>query len=534
MIETDVVIVGAGPVGLLTANVLGAHGLRVSIIERLPELIDYPRGVGMDDECLRAFQSVGLAEAVLPHTSPNHWMYFLTKSGRRFVSVEPRTDEFGWPRRNAFIQPLADGVLAEGLKRFAGCEIHFATTCETFAADADGVTVEARRADGTVQTLRARYLVGCDGGRSAVRKTLGIPFEGKTDPDRWLVTDLKNDPIGTPGVNFHCVAPRPYVSIALPHAIRRYEFMLFAGEAENDSPSPEMLRAIFTGILPNPDKAEYIRARVYTHNGRLAARFRQGRVLLAGDAAHIMPVWQGQGYNSGIRDAFNLGWKLALVLKGLAADSLLDTYEAERREHARAMIALSQTAGRIFSPTNPAVIALRDAVSYALGFVPPVKRYFAEMRFKPMARYREGALHYGAGFSPRSPVGRMFIQPRVETAGAAPVRLDDLIGPGFAVLAYGTNPAHPLSGPARALLDRLGAKLFSVTPLTQLAYESGRTNDVTVIGDSQSRLKDWFDQRAESVVLLRPDRIVALACRPAELDAQVIALGRTMSLRLAA
>jgi 3-(3-hydroxy-phenyl)propionate hydroxylase len=198
------------------------------------------------------------------------------------------------------------------------------------------------------------------------------------------------------------------------------------------------------------------------------------------------------------------------------------------------MISLSQTAGRILSPNNPTVIAIRDAIFYILGFAPPVKRYFAEMRFKPMARYREGALHYGAGYSPRSSVGRMFIQPRVETLGAPPVRLDDVTGPGFAVLAWGTNPAHPLSDGARRVLDSLNAKLLSAVPMTQLAYESGRTNDVTVIGDSQGRLKDWFNQRSESVVVLRPDRIVALACRPAELDAQVLALGKTMSLRLAA
>ncbi len=528
MIQTDVIIVGAGPVGLMLANMLGAQGARVVVLEKLAQLIDYPRGVGMDDESLRTFQSVGLVEFVLPHTSPNHWMYFVTRSGRRFVSVEPRTDEFGWPRRNAFIQPLADALLADALQRFPSVELRFGESFESMSADAYGVTVSTLSGEPGIHEYRAKYLLGCDGGSSRVRKALEIPFEGKTDPDRWVVVDLQNDPLGTPGVRFHCVAPRPYVSIALPHAIRRLEFMVFEGEASQDVLNSELLRKLLSRVLPDPSKAEPIRARVYTHNGRLAQQFRKGRVLLAGDAAHIMPVFQGQGYNSGIRDAFNLGWKLALVLQGKCADGLLDTYDVERREHARAMIALSQAAGKIFSPTSYLATGVRDAITYLLGAVPPIKRYFAEMRFKPMARYREGALFYGSGYSPHSRVGRMFIQPRVQTADAAATRLDELIGPTFAVLAWGTDPLLPLSDQSLLILKRLGTRFFSAVPITQLVHESGRHPGVTVIGDTQERLKEWFNARDDSVVILRPDRIVAVACQPSQLDAHVKALAAAM------
>ena len=268
-----------------------------------------------------------------------------------------------------------------------------------------------------------------------------------------------------------------------------------------------------------------IRARIYTHNGRLAARFRSGRVLLAGDAAHIMPVWQGQGFNSGVRDAFNLGWKLALVAKGVCHDTLLDTYEAERKAHAKAMIALSQTVGTVLALRNPAKVWLRDVLTSLASHLPPVKRYFMEMRFKPMPRYREGALDYGpAGFDAASPVGRMFIQPRAALADGWQGRLDGALGPGFALLSWGVNPARWVGPAAGAVLRALDAKLIWVVPMTQLTYEAERHPDVTVLGDLDGQLKAWFGETPHSVVLLRPDRFVAINCGPQQIDARVAAL----------
>jgi 3-(3-hydroxy-phenyl)propionate hydroxylase len=528
-LSADIVIVGAGPVGLLMANYLGAQGLQVLVLEAGAELIDYPRGVGMDDETLRSFQAVGLAEAVLPHTTPFHWMRFVTGKGRCFASIEPRTDEFGWPRRNAFIQPLADRVLCDGLARYPNVRILFSHTLEQLEQGAGQVALQVRSGADLVRIV-ARYVVGTDGGRSTVRRLLDIPFEGETDSNRWIVVDLRNDPLGTPHAYMHCDPSRPYVSIALPHGIRRFEFMLFEGEAAGDTVSSETLRAMLAKVLPDPDRVDMIRARVYTHNARLAARFRDGRVLLAGDAAHIMPVWQGQGYNSGMRDATNLAWKLALVVRGLAAPALLDTYGEERRTHAAAMIALSQTAGKIFSPTNRAVVALRDGLTWLLNYVPPVKRYFVEMRFKPMPRYRSGALVYGGDAGRASPVGRMFIQPRVSaSAGAAPIRLDEVLGTSFAIVCWGIDPTYWMSPATRRFWDALGVRIISVRPGTQFAWEAQRQpTGVQVVGDADGRLKDWFAEHGKGVAFLRPDRFVAALCTPQQIDAVSAQLGAAL------
>src|SRR5579864_2803638 len=154
-VNTDVAIVGAGPVGLMLANMLGLQGVRVVLIEKLEKIIDYPRAIGLDDEALRVFQSVGLADALLPHTTPDHWMRFVTRTGHCFASIEPRTDEFGWSRRNAFIQPLADRVLYEGLRRFAHVEVLFGYSVSAFTQDQTGVTIEADDRNGDRRTIRA-------------------------------------------------------------------------------------------------------------------------------------------------------------------------------------------------------------------------------------------------------------------------------------------------------------------------------------------------------------------------------------------
>jgi 3-(3-hydroxy-phenyl)propionate hydroxylase len=515
--ETDIVIAGAGPVGLLLANQLGSHGVRVVVLEERAALIDYPRGVGMDDECLRAFQAAGLIAQVLPHTTPNHYVRFVNGRGRVFASIEPQTDEFGFARRNAFIQPLIDQVLAAGLRRYAGAELRLGTGLKRFTQDADGVTVETGAG-----AIRAKYLVGCDGGKSMIRKALGVAFEGKTDSNRWIVVDVANDPVGRPNAYLHADPARPFVSIALPHGIRRFEFMLFPGEGEGDDVPRDILESMLAKVVPDPARIDLIRARVYTHNSRIAKNFKTGRVLLAGDAAHVMPVWQGQGYNSGIRDAFNLGWKLARVAQGSCGDALLETFDAERREHAGAMIALSDTTGKILSVRNPVMAALRDGFFYMVNLAPPVKRYFLEMRYKPMPRYKQGALDYGRrGFAAGSPVGRMFIQPLVTTADGETVKLDEVIGRDFALLAWGTDPGYWLSDRAREILRRLGTRIITAVPETQRGYEAERLSGVTVVGDAQGRLKKWFSGWPDGVVLLRPDRFVAATCVPQDLNEMI-------------
>ena len=511
-VSVDVVIVGAGPVGLTIGNYLGAMGVRTLILEQRDTLIDYPRGVGMDDECLRSFQSIGLGEAIAAHTTPDQKMRFVTQSGKTFAFIHPTTREFGWPRRSSFIQPMIDQVLCDGLGRFDCVDIAFGVELLGFEQTDEQVKLTVVQ-DGHEQALSTKWLIGCDGGRSVVRKALDIPFEGITDSTRWVVIDIHDDPIGLPDTYLHCVPSRPYVSIALPHGMRRLEFMVFGNETEEELCSPQGIHDLLARVMPAPADANILRSRVYTHNARLARKFRSGRVLLAGDAAHLMPVWQGQGYNSGVRDATNLAWKLGMVVRGEASPDALDSYEQERREHAKSMIDLSVTAGRIFAPTNRLVAWLRDKLALAMNAIPPVKRYVVEMRFKPMPRFRQGIVLAGGDGQPEGrATGRLFPQPQVVDPAGTVQRLDDMIGMHFAVLSWGTDPQLHLSEELRAYWKNLGARFIAVIPTCQLADFRGTVlSGTALVGDVGGVFHDWFSaQEADgSIVVMRPDRIVA-------------------------
>jgi 3-(3-hydroxy-phenyl)propionate hydroxylase len=516
-VDVDVAVVGAGPSGLMIANLLGGHGLRVRVFEAGPELIDFPRGVGMDDETLRAFQNAGLVEAVLPHTVPHQLLVFVDAKQRDLARLAPPAAEFGWPRRNGFVQPFADRVLLDGLSRFESVDVRWSSRVTGFAQDAGGVDLSIATPDGQ-RELRASYVIGADGGASATRKALGLSFDGTSAAANWLVIDVRNDPLGRPG-SYVCADPRrPYVSISIPHSIRRFEFMLRQGETEADAMTGEFAARLLEPLVPSTVKVDIIRKRVYTHHSRMAGRFRSGRVFLVGDAAHVMPVWQGQGYNSGIRDSLNLSWKIAMVVRGLAGDGLLDSYENERRDHVRAMIDLSTWVGKAVSITNRFAAGLRNALFRSLSAIPAAKSYIVTMRFKPMPLMTKGALTRFGSVSAPSPVGRLFAQPTVCTRTTQSARLDDVIGPWFALIAWNNDPREILDEDARRRLARMGVRLVTARPAVQLNWDEPEPgteqpdrqpdDGVLIVGDLDGSLKTWFDGHAESVLLIRPDRIV--------------------------
>ena len=514
-VDVDVVVVGAGPVGLTLANILGLQGVSTLVVEERDTLIDYPRGVGLDDESLRTFQAIGLVERILPHTVPNQILRFVDAKRRVLAEMAPPDARFGWPKRNGFVQPLVDAELLSGLDRFEHVDVWWGHPMTSCTETADAVTVELDGEAGR-KDVRARYVVGCDGGRSTTRRLMGVSFDGTTSPTRWLVVDVANDPLGHPNSEVGADPERPYASISIAHGIRRFEFMIHADETDEQAEDPAFLARMLAYFVPHPDRVEVIRHRVYTHHSRIAGAFRRGRLLLAGDAAHLMPVWQGQGYNSGIRDAANLGWKLAAVVTGHAEDALLDTYDVERRKHARAMIDLSTMVGRVISPTNRRVAAVRDLVVRSASIVPSLKRYVLEMRFKPMPRYEQGAVvHTVVPKKPSrtdSPVGTLFVQPRVDTRDHQNVLLDDVLGGGFAVLCWNNNPREILGANAFANWNALGAKFVAARPLSQLHWTGHDDPDVLIVGDRGGDLKAWFDTHQESVLFLRPDRCIAGAC----------------------
>jgi 3-(3-hydroxy-phenyl)propionate hydroxylase len=511
----DVIVVGAGPAGLTTANLLGADGLNVLVLEAGEDILDYPRAVGIDDESLRTFQTVGLVDALLPHTDPDTHSILFDANRRMLASFGPKGRPYGWSRGSAFIQPLADRVLLEGLSRYPNVTLRFGSSFVSATEYGDQVRVKVRDGELSSSLFRTRYLVGADGGSSAVRKDSAITFDGKTTAAHWLVADLADDPLGTPHATAICDPRRTIVSIKLPHGVRRLEFKLHEHESDEEMSQGPGLQQLLGLIVPKPSEVSVIRARVYRHHSRLAAAFRKGRVLLVGDAAHVMPVWQGQGYNNGIRDAVNLAWKLSAVTRGIAADALLDTYETERRPHAAEMVKVSTYLGHLITTDNRWLAKVRDTVMRGIRRIPPLNDYVAGAEFKPMPSYGQGVVVMPAEGPAVKAVGHLMPQPWVLTP-AGKTRLDDVLGTGFALLSWGMDPLKYADESTRQFWHRIGAKVVVAVPSQQLDYCSGVAPEQLFIGDD-GVLRDWFSQLNTSVVAIRPDRIVALATGPQEL-----------------
>lgn len=527
----DAILIGAGPTGLTLANYLGKAGVSVLLLEKLPAIIDYPRGVGLDDEALRSFQAIGLDVAVRKHTTPFHIARFIKPDGKVLAAIDPRQSPFGWPRRNAFNQPLVDAELFKGLARFANVTVRFQAEAVAIAEEDGLVTVAL--ADGS--EARARYVVGCDGGRSIVREAMGVTFEGKTAPRRFIVVDVANDPIGRPNVDFVLHPTRPLVSIALPGQIRRFEFGVndseVSGNTDSDITDAAMrakLRDLFSEA--EIDRLQIIRRRVYTHNARIASSFRKRRLLLAGDAAHLMPVWQGQGFNSGIRDATNLGWKLAMVVQNRAAPALLDSFDSERRDHAKAMIDVSVAMGKIFDPPNAFLRIVRDLAFATAARVPRWREWIATMRWKPMPRMRHGALAPARTIRGVDPVGTIFAQFPLEDSAGKRLRSDDALGSGFALISWGSDPTAYCDAETTSLLERMGCRCITIFPACQREVALASATSSTLMFDPDGQAKALFDSAEHSVFLVRPDRIVGSAGSPVETATIVSAMARALHL----
>ena len=506
-LDCDVAIIGAGPTGLTLANLLGAAGVRVVLIERNDTTVQEPRAVSIDDEALRTMQAAGLIDEVLKDVALDYGAHYFTPAGVCFAKVEPKTREFGYPRRSAFTQPRLEATLREGLGRFGNVSALFGHACDG-VSERDGVVEAAVRSpEGGERAIRARYLVGCDGARSMVRRAIGANLAGSTYEERWLIVDLASTRERFRQTRVLCNPARPVITLPGPHGIRRYEFMLRAGETEEEVTSPEFVRALLAEHGPDADEP-VVRRRVYTFHARVADRWRRGRVLLAGDAAHLSPPFAGQGMNSGIRDAHNLAWKLAAVVKGSLGEGLLDSYERERAPHAAALIQLAINIGRVMMPTSPLQARLVQSAFRAAGLVPPLHAYFAQMKYKPEPFYADGFLVHGDALRL---VGRMFPQPTLEMQDRALVKLDDLVGNEFAVIAVGPNAQSVAAHAANMDFGIAEVRPAAVLPAR---FNPDRTAAAGIpTGRDLDHVLGGTANDGDVVVLLRPDRYVAAAAR---------------------
>lgn len=504
-----VIVVGAGPTGLTTANFLAQYGVEVLLVERNASTVQEPRAVSIDDESLRTMQAVGIINDLLPNIVLGYGSEYFSARRRRFLKVKPTTLEYGYPRRNAFRQPVLESLLRKRLAEHQHATVCFEAELVEFSQFENGTTVTLRAADGSSRNITCDHLIGCDGSRSFVRQRLDIAMEGSTFNERWLIIDLEGTSDRSRDTKVYCDPSRPCLSLPGPHGTRRFEFMLHEREADEQVLSPDYVDRLLRAH--GEDRVARVRRKVvYTFHARMAARWRSGRVFLAGDAAHLMPPFAGQGMNSGIRDAHNLAWKVAAVVKGEMGPSLLDTYEAERRGHAAEMIELAVRMGHVMMPRTRARAFALQTFFRILALYPAARSYFAEMKYKPKPRFHNGFLINGSEHPHgRSLVGALFPQAPVATSSGYQL-LDDVLGDGFSLIAPPGTSVQSLEEAADSVRG-LPVRLVAVLDREDVSTTS---RSVVAVRDVRGDIATLLSPYPSGLYLLRPDRYVAACFAP--------------------
>ncbi len=470
--QADVVIVGGGPVGVMLGNLLGLLGVTTLLLERESGIYSLPRAIQFDDEIMRLFQTVGLADRMLPLLYVSPGMKFVDDRGRLLLdwSRPAEVGPQGWHVSYRFHQPELEQVLRDGLARWP-C-VTMRCRCEVYAVDqqADGVVVRYEDlATGTLAECGAQYVIGCDGARSLIRRLIGAGMEDLGFHERWLVVDMilkrPRPDLGDYAVQ-HCSTRRPATYVRGTGQRRRWEIAVFPDEDDASLTQPANVYELLKPWITRED-ADLERAALYTFHSAIATQWRADRLLIAGDAAHLTPPFLGQGMCAGMRDVANLAWKLRRVSSNQDSPALLDTYQSERAPHVREYIELAVRLGGLINTR-----AIAAALPNATPDGPPIRMQSIKPLLGP---------GLAAGWTRRR--GSISPQPVLSDG----TKMDDRAGYGFAVIL-------------RPDLARdCGADLVA--------------RGITAIVGEAPELAAWLDEVGAAAILVRPDRYVLGAAR---------------------
>lgn len=522
--DHDVIVVGGGPVGQVLAILLADRGWRVGLVERWAAPFPLPRACAIDHEVARILQSAGLRDAVETHCVPisvdaGHRVAYEAADGEVLLEpARPHRSASGWASFLTFFQPELEAAFGDRIA--AHPRIGFLRGLEAVDVrdgdDAAEVVVAPHLGEAGVDpdaprtTLRAAYVVGADGANSLVRERIGTASDDLGFAFDWLVVDFQeHEPRVWDPFHAQRLDPaRPTTSVSVGRDRRRFEFMLLPGESPEEMNQEAVAWRLMEPWGIRPESTTLIRHAVYRFRGRWAEQWRRGRLLLAGDAAHLMPPFLGQGLCSGLRDAASLAWRLDLALGGITSDAVLDGYGPERREHVRSVVEQAVEVGRLICVTDPVEAAERD------------QRLRAAAQGTVTAPTNRGwALGPGLHRDGDPLAGRLGVQAHVEHDGRR-VLLDDLLdGPRFGLVSPKGDPAEQLGPEATAAWRRLGGYTAHVGPGGDHA-------------DADGHYADWFAERDVELVLMRPDFYVYGSGALEDADVLVRSLAAALAVRV--
>ena len=495
----DVLIVGYGPVGATLAALLVRHDLSVAVVEQAAGVYDKPRAITLDHEVMRVFQACGLAHEIAPFTAPHPGTHYLGVDGQviRIYDPQPPPHPLGWVPSGTFVQPEVEAILRAGVARSGRAEVFLSTQVVAFAPQPDRVDVTLRGADGAERTVAARYVVGCDGANSFVRRRLGIGYKDLAFDEWWMVVDVRlKGPVELPKKCIqYCRPSRPSTFIVGPGDLRRWEIKLLPGESPDEFGDPANVARQLARFV-DPAAIEIWRSAVYRFHALVAERWRSGRAFLAGDACHQTPPFMGQGMCAGIRDAANLAWRLALVLRTGAHDGLLDSYEVERKPHVEALVGFAKKAGEVIGELDVAAARARDAALRG-----QLERGEAEtIRQRYIPNLAAGLIDAASG----AVAGTLFVQPRVGDDDGE--LLDDVVAPRFLLATTSEAAQAWLSAASGETWRRIGGERVIIISSDEAT--AGSADGVRRLRERGGLFADWMALHGAAAVVARPDRYV--------------------------
>lgn len=495
--SADVLVVGYGPVGATIACLLGGYGVRTVVVDKAPDILMMPRAIGMDNEAQRTLQQAGLEDGAFPKLAVPVCRMHSPYTGE-FAAFDTAGVIDGYAKLVTFYQPDLEHALRACAATFANVTCATGVELLGFAETHDGLHVRLQQSDGSIAETDVRYLVGADGASSMVRGLIGQDFRGRTYAEDWLIVDAKNVREPIDHIEFHCKPRGASPHLPAPGNRERWEFMLGPGETAEQMEQPDEIKRL---LAPwgDPARMEIERKAVYRFHARCCDSFRKGRVFLAGDAAHVTPPFVGQGLVSGLRDAGNLCWKLAWVVRGHASPAVLESYDVERRPHARAMIDLARGLGQLIMPRNPVKARLLHGLMRGLRLIPPFRRYIDGMKMKPKLRYRDGLFVKGRGRLQR---GTWLPQGLVRCPDGDTRLSDGALGDHLTLVGFAVDPRAHLDAAAIDEWRAIGGQIVQIAMRAQVRHRDAQAyEDLTGVLVPGAAPVGW-------AAVIRPDRIV--------------------------